>query len=156
VVANQVDLSVNKGCSPGDPPPGGEYVYIVKVNNNAPTAALNVRVTDTLPASVAVLSTWEPSGWSVDRSQPGKVVWRAATMNGWSGQHMELRLHVPGNVPLDTQLSNLVEIGNSIPDTDLNNNSNRHDACVKQPRVNLVTQKWYDGGQPVVQYEGLR
>ncbi len=151
--AGEVDLRANMVPDPGSPSPGSDYVYFLKVSNNAWTSTRDVRITDTLPSSVTVVSTWQPVGWGVDTSQPGRVVWQTSEMNGWSGTWVQLRLHVPENLPLGTQLVNDMTVSNSIPDANPDNNSQQHRAWVDQPRVNLWVGQWYYWGQPVAGHE---
>jgi len=148
-VPDEVDLSVNKGASPGDPAPGHEYVYWISFNNNRPASALNVRITDTLPVSTTFVSEWHPAGWRVDTSRPGVVVWQRDEFPGWRGEYVELRVRVNANVAPDTQLRNHVEISTTSNDVDRKNNAQDYDVRTRQPYVNLQVGKWYANGSPV-------
>lgn len=68
-VVGEADLTITKGDSP-DPVIAGETLtYTLSVTNNGPSDALNVVVTDTLPAGVTFVSTYgcaeDPNGVAV-------------------------------------------------------------------------------------------
>ena len=154
VTENLADLSIGGWTSPGDPAPGAEYIYRIYYNNNQPAGSQNVRITDTLPAGTTYESEWHPDGWTVDMSQPGKVIWLTDYLPGQSGRYLELHLRVDsGATPDATQLHNRVEIAGEAPETDLNNNVWENDAGVKEPYNNVSVGKSYSHGIPVAGYE---
>jgi uncharacterized repeat protein (TIGR01451 family) len=55
-VVNDADLSIEKSDSPDPVVAGEELVYTIEVENDGPHIALDVQVTDTLPAEVTYLS----------------------------------------------------------------------------------------------------
>ena len=116
VTENKADLSIDGWVSPGDPAPGQEYIYRIYYNNNQPAGSRNVHIIDTLPDGVTFVSQWNPGGWTVDTSQPGKITWETDYLPGWSGRYLELRLRVnSGATPGTTQLHNRVEITGDAP-----------------------------------------
>jgi len=153
VVADEVDLGVGKWASADEPAPRGEYIYHIDYNNGRPASALSVRITDTLPTSVTLVSTWEPAGWSVDTSIPGVVVWTLPEMPGHHGGHLELKLRVNDDVGPGEQLWNRVEIATSSDDVDPNNDWHDHEVWTNEPRVNLSVDKRYQRGSPVAGQE---
>ena len=56
------DLSASMSVSPGTVPVGGEATFVVGVTNHGPATALNVTVTNFLPASVNVISAIASQG----------------------------------------------------------------------------------------------
>jgi len=151
VVPDEVDLSLKKWASPGDPANGHELLYHIDYNNNRPASALNVRIIDTLPVSVTFVSEWHPTGWNVDTSVPGQVVWTRDELPGWSGGYLELIVRVNVNVlpNMGENLHNQAQISTTSNDVDPKNNSASSDNGVSGPYVNLWVGKWYGGGSPV-------
>jgi uncharacterized repeat protein (TIGR01451 family) len=149
VAANEVDLGVNQSASNGSPAPDAEFVYRINVNNDRPAMAAGVRITDTLPPEVTLLSTWQPAGWTVDTSVPGRVVWRSDHVPGWTGRWVEARVRLNANVPPNTQVRNHVEIGSASPDPNAGNNSNDQDVYPKAPYGDMGVSQAYRGGNPI-------
>jgi uncharacterized repeat protein (TIGR01451 family) len=153
VTENLADLSIGGGVSPGDPAAGADYVYQIQYNNNRPAGSRNVRITDTLPSGTAFVSEWHPAGWTVDKSQAGKIIWQTDYLPGWNGRFLELRLHTDSSLSQGTTLHNRVEIQGDAPDADPNNNVWENDAGVKEPYINLAVDKGYGYGTPVAGHE---
>jgi uncharacterized repeat protein (TIGR01451 family) len=151
VVPDEVDLGVGKWASPGDPTPGQEMVYFIDYYNNRPASALNVHITDTLPARVTFVSEWHPAGWSVDTSTPGQVVWSRDELPGWHKGYLELRGRVHEGVPIGEGglLINRVRIETSSNDVEPKNDAQEQHVGTKEPYANLWVGKWYGGGSPV-------
>jgi len=153
VVADEVDLWVNKHSAPGDPVPGHEYVYHIEYGNNRATNALDVVISDTLPVSTTFVSEWHPPGWSVDISTPGVVIWTLPEMPGHHGGYLELKLRVNDDVGLGEQLWNRVEIASATSEVNPDDNRHEHDVWTNEPYVNLWVNKDYQRGSPVAGQE---
>ncbi len=62
VASNSADLTLTKTDSPDPAPAGGPLLYTLLVSNGGPGSATNVSLTDTLPASVTLVSATPSQG----------------------------------------------------------------------------------------------
>jgi uncharacterized repeat protein (TIGR01451 family) len=66
VTPQQADLAVSKTVSDVLPPVGGIVTYTIILNNNGPSAATGVVVTDPIPAGIVLLNANPPAGTTYD------------------------------------------------------------------------------------------
>ncbi|HXF70773.1 MAG TPA: CARDB domain-containing protein [Thermoflexus sp.] len=108
------DLTVSKEASASTVLAGTELTYTVRVTNNGPLNATNVRVTDTLPAGVTL------SDVSTSQGSCSGPVCDLGTLNAGATALLTLRVRVNSNTPAG-QLTNTVVASTSNPDDPANN-----------------------------------
>jgi uncharacterized repeat protein (TIGR01451 family) len=152
VIEGQPDLYVNKQSTPGDPVAGQTFRYEIDYGNQGPVPSGPVWLTDTLPMSTTIVSWYSENGydlWTEMVSDSSQLVLSAASIPGYWGDRIYLRLRVNAEVPQGTQLTDVVEIYTE-GDADPNNNQRTHDnTWVGAPRWNGRVDKELDWGQLV-------
>jgi len=112
---DEVEVGVYKWASPNDPFPSQEFDYHIGWCNNRGAAAGPVTLTDTLPAEVALLEWGEPEQeinfWNFISFDNDQLVLYAPGLPGDQCGSINLRVALNPDVPLDTAITNLVEIG---------------------------------------------
>ncbi len=151
VQVDDIDIRVDKWPNPGDVVAGQEFVYDVQYCNDRFAAAGPVWLTDTLPVSTTFVSL-EPRNWW------GEVFWSEQTVNdgvlqlyfpsmpGQNCTNLNLRLLADPALPLNTTLSNRVEVstaGDINPDNNVRMNE---EARISNPRADLNLGKYFNNG----------
>src|SRR5262249_61402629 len=73
-VINQIaDLSIAKTVTPNQVVTGSNLTYTIRVTNNGPNTATNVKVSDNLPASTAFVSCAATNGGVCGRSRNNRL-----------------------------------------------------------------------------------
>ena len=147
----QPDLYVNKQMDGSEPAPGQTFLYRIEYGNNGPVASGAVTLTDTLPGGTSVVSWYSENGydlWSEVSDDGGQLVLQAPSIPGNWGDNIYLRLLLDGEVEIDTELINTVEIATE-HDTDPDNNSSTHYANVREPYWDAGIDKNFGNGQLV-------
>ena len=153
---SDVDISVDKWPDPGDPAPGEQFSYSLRVctghsGANTGAAAGPVWLTDTLPVSTSLVG-WsvEPEGeralWAEVTATDDELVLYAPGLPGEWCHDVRVRLELDPSASVGTGLENLAEVhtdGDVDPDNDWRLNS---DAVVSEPRYDLSIAKWYNQG----------
>ncbi|MBN1180466.1 MAG: PKD domain-containing protein [Anaerolineae bacterium] len=141
-----VSLEVGKDSWTGDPTPGGEFVYYVRVCNHDATGSTQVTLTDTLHISTTLLTWWarEP-GWSEVSSDAHSLVLSRLTIPGWECHEVYLSVALTDTAVINDWISNTVVITAS-NDIDGGNESTRW-VRVNSPHTNLSVNKWWNWGQ---------
>lgn len=150
VAEGDVDVSVDKWPSPGDPAPGQTFDYEIRVCNNRSSAAGPVALTDTLPAYTTLVDWWVRNNWQpwwneISRAG-GQLLLAAPGLPGDRCSEIVMRLLLDESAPFNTNLINTIEIstpGDVDPANDLRVNS---DAWVSGPRPDANTQKYFSNG----------
>ena len=119
VVGGVADLSVVKN-GPATVTAGGEIDYTVDAANAGPTAAINVSVTDTLPAGVTFVSvTPSNGGWTCTNNGNVSVTCDRANWVSGATTTFTIIVRAPAQT---TALTNNVAISSPTNDPDLTNN----------------------------------
>ncbi|WP_352427951.1 hypothetical protein [Thermoflexus sp.] len=108
------DLAVSKSAAP-DPVLAGEWLtYTIRITNNGPLAAAAVRVTDTLPGGVTLLSA------SASQGTCSGPVCDLGTLAAGATAVVTLSARMNANTPAGP-LTNTVVVGTNTPDDPANN-----------------------------------
>lgn len=145
-----VEMGVDTFPNPGDPAPGQEMVYDIRVYdirvcNNRGAAAGPVTLTDTLPAHTSFVS-WNADapwavGWQEVDAPAGKFALTTAGFPGNFCDSVHLRLQVAADTPFNVRLSNYVQLAVA-GDVNMDNNERLNtDANTAQPRYDLNANK---------------
>ena len=70
-VATSADLAVTKVDTPDPVVAGANLVYTITVDNNGPSTAVSVSLSDTLPTGTTFVSLPDPAGWSCTKPAVG-------------------------------------------------------------------------------------
>jgi uncharacterized repeat protein (TIGR01451 family) len=147
VVPNNSDLNIWKGAWTGDPVPGEEFVYSVRVCNSGSASSSEVLITDTLPVFTTLRDWWgQYPGWEeVYTSTHELVVSRPTVPGNWCGE-------VYINVQLSAQAQNGMELINyaeTWASSDVNplDNSTAFPHNVGSPSYNLHMEPNWTYGQ---------
>ncbi len=143
-------VNVDKWPNPGDPTPGQEFEYTIRVCSDRGAAAGPVWLTDTLPVSTTLLGWWPHDGqqqyWTEVVTTGGQLVLYAPGFPGNRCEHMSLRLLLDPAAHISTTLVNHVIVA-TLDDIDPGNNERTNtDAHVSGPRYDVNANKWYNGG----------
>jgi uncharacterized repeat protein (TIGR01451 family) len=137
----QADISITKTDSP-DPVIAGEtLIYTVTVDNAGPSDAVNVVVTDTLPAGVTFVST---SGCNNDPS--GVPTCTLGTIA--AGGSAQYTIEVTVNAGTSGTITNTASVVSDATDPDTGNNPTTENTTVNQPEADLLITKT-DSPDPV-------
>lgn len=145
-----VEMGVDTFPNPGDPAPGQEMVYDIRVCNNRGAAAGPVTLIDTLPAHTSFVS-WNADapwavGWQEVDAPTGKFVLTTAGFPGNFCDSVHLRLQVAADTPFNVRLSNYVQLAVA-GDVNMDNNERLNtDANTARPRYDLNANKWFVAG----------
>ena len=139
------NLSVSKSHT-GPLVPGQDVTYHVTVTNAGPSDAVNVTVTDTMPALVTPVAPSVP-GWSC--TVAGQVVTCSLATSLAPGASVSLDLvgHVASNA--SGTLTNHVHVATTTPESDYSDND-ASDPATSNPKVDLGVTKTHPAAPPVV------
>lgn len=130
------DLAVAKSVAPSSPSPGSVITYTITVNNQGPSQATGVILTDTLPAGITYKSASASQGSYT--SADGR--WNVGTLD--NGRNATLRISATvDSGSLGKTIVNAIEgLRSAIPDYNLSNNTASVSFSVQTTRVSgLVT-----------------
>ena len=109
------DLVIVKRDDP-DPVVAGAYLtYTLLITNEGPSAAVNVRVTDTLPAEVSFVSATPAQS-----SGPNPLVWQLGTLAAGASRQITVVVQVGSDVT--ATFVNTAQVGSDTGDSDTTNN----------------------------------
>jgi uncharacterized repeat protein (TIGR01451 family) len=137
IIEEAPDLYVDKNPNPGDPAAGETFLYEINYGNQGEAASGPARITETLPLSTSVVSWFSDNGyklWKEVVNDGEKLVLEAASIPGYWGERLFLRLELDAGVPGGTQLTNTVSISTSLDADGGNNWAQNTDAWVSDPR----------------------
>ncbi len=121
VVPEVTDLAIDKGGAQAAIPPGRLMTYTVYYSNTSPTVATDVRVTDTLPVSVTLVSdTAGDAGFTTISTDP--LVWTTPVISNGASGTFSVTVMVSTQAISGTILTNTVRIGAAITETNYANN----------------------------------
>ncbi len=115
-ITGVADLSIIKEALPNPVLPENEMHYLLTVHNAGPSPALNVIVSDTLPAEVRLLSA-EPSA----DGGPTPLTWNLGTMQ--VGETRQITLAVFVEAWANGVFTNTARVGSETPDPNPNDNT---------------------------------
>lgn len=116
------DLSISMTASPNPVVTGSNVTYTITVVNNRPAAAMNVTVTDNLPASTTFVSC-SSTGAGVCGGMGNNRTVTFASFPGGASATITLVAAVDCAVPNGTSINNTATVSSSSPEADLSNNS---------------------------------
>ncbi len=138
----RADLSIVKTDNPDPVIAGNLLTYTIEATNNGPSAALNMMISDPIPAGTVFISAVASAGATlitpaVNTNGLVKATWDAAggTPSGFTGPGVKRMLtivvRVCPEVTCDTILSNTATTTSLTPDPNPANNSDTEDTTVK-------------------------
>ncbi len=139
--ANSADLSITKSDSPDPVEPGGTLTYTIMVTNNGPDSASNVVITDSLPASLTLVSS---SGCNQDPN--GTPTCTVGTLANGASAMVTLVTSVSGDA--SGTINNSASVSSSASDPVSGNNTANASTTVMQPGADLHLEK-SDNPDPV-------
>jgi uncharacterized repeat protein (TIGR01451 family)/fimbrial isopeptide formation D2 family protein len=124
---DRADLSIDKAHDPGDDPTAGDsFSWTLTVTNSATsdTAVGPIVVDDTLPAD-ATYSSFTGTGWSVDTSTPGHVIFTHAGPLAANGALpvITVTATLPADLAASTDFTNAASVSAKTFDPDTSNNT---------------------------------
>jgi len=129
VVTRQADLRIEKSDSLSEVVPGETLVYNLRVNNDGPSDARNVVVSDTLPAGVSFRSSVPPLVGGLD-----PLIWYTDTLT--AGQAWTVEVTVKVNLNAVGILTNTVCVKSGDSDPDHSDNCDEDRIRAPVPVVN--------------------
>ncbi len=143
-VVAEADLSITKSDSPDPVLAGNELTYTITVDSAGPSDALNVSVSDAVPAGTSFVSATGGGGGTL---AAGVVTWNLGTVQE-SDPAVVLTLVVKVNPGRIADVSNTASVSSSTTDPAPGNNSATEDTTV-QTAANLSITK-SDSPDPVL------
>jgi len=136
-VGARADLSITKLDSPDPVKAGEDLTYTVNVTNNGPSTAVNVVVTDTLPAGTTFVSA-SGTGWTCDHAA-GVVTCKRDSLDPGAAPPITIVVKAPAE---GGNITNNVAVSSSTPepDPDLNLNNATAVTVVKSKADLSVTK----------------
>ncbi|WP_299921853.1 hypothetical protein [uncultured Nocardioides sp.] len=137
-VVRQADLALTKSAAPTNPVPGTDVTYTVVATNNGASRAVDVTVTDTLPAGLAVRSATGPQGTcTVTGSQ---VSCAAGALDPGQSATFTVVARVPSDAGT-APLTNTALVTSGTPDPTAANNSGSATITPAARRADLAVAK---------------
>jgi uncharacterized repeat protein (TIGR01451 family) len=122
LVSANADLSVTKS-GPTTTPSNTTIVYTVTAANAGPANALNVSLTETVPAGMTFVSVNQTSGPAFACSGTGPIVCTIATLSAGANATFQFTFNVPLSLAPGTTSSDTATITSSTPDGNPANNT---------------------------------
>lgn len=143
IAGPEADLQVVKTTDSTTFAPGEEVVYKVRVTNNGPSDAKNVRITDNAPAGTTI------NGWTATvingtttlpaTSGTGNLNQTIASMP--NGDIVEYTITVKTSLTFTGTLSNTATVSSDATDNNNTNNSNTTTGIVPTPKADVTVTK---------------
>jgi hypothetical protein len=112
VEANDTHLNVDKWASPELPPPGSDFLYLVKVCNDGSTGSSEVVLTDTLALTTTLDLWWaDEPGWVEESTSDHQLVVVRPSLAGGQCSQVRLRVRVDDGASPGDPLCNTALIG---------------------------------------------
>ena len=125
-VINQADLAVTKTASAGAVQVGTNVTYVVAVANRGPNSALNVRLTDALPAGLTFVSNSGASGWTCINPATGSggtITCSISTLASGGTATFTIVANVSCGVAHGSVIANAANLSSSTVEPDPSNNA---------------------------------
>ncbi|HEV3117775.1 MAG TPA: DUF11 domain-containing protein, partial [Gemmataceae bacterium] len=116
-VAASADLTVAK-TAPGIVTAGTDLTYTITLNNNGPSDAQNVVVSDVLPANTSFVSETHPAGFTSATNNVGGVVTvteSTPTFTFGAAATFTIVVHVSSGAPQNSVISNTAQVTSTTP-----------------------------------------
>jgi uncharacterized repeat protein (TIGR01451 family) len=139
IVSPTQDMSIYKGVS-GTPLPGNQVQYLINYSNLGNSPAHNIRITDTLPASVAYVTHSAP-GFTTVITGSTLVVTQALVNAGASGT-IYVTVRIMDTAQAGQVLTNVVKVSTSDVDVNQGNNTFTRTTVITAPTVDMSIYKW--------------
>lgn len=136
-VLTLADLTISKSTE-GTAYAGLDFSYNIDVENNGPSDAQNVVMTDTLPAGTTFKSVTGSGGFIC--SGTGPVSCSKSTMGAGAIASITLTVHIPSSVPNGTIITNSAGVTSTTTDPNPSNNTASVDAFVNAQADLSVTK----------------
>ena len=136
----EADLQVTKSVSPGTVAQGGTVFYTISVVNSGPSTATNVKITDTLPSQVALVSSTPSTG----SCSTGPITCSLGDLA--SGDSATVTIEVVVNAAAPSDLVNTGSATSDIGDPDQTNNTANTLTLVRVPEDVLTFVKFHKDG----------
>lgn len=144
------DLAVVKTDSPDPVVAGTDLTYSFTITNNGPSTAVNVRVSDLLPATLSVVSVTASGGGNCNAGIPGSVptVCTFSSLANGGVRTMTIVARVASSVPSGTVLSNNASVtSDTVDNNNLNNLDTTTTAVIASANVGITKS---DSPDPVL------
>jgi uncharacterized repeat protein (TIGR01451 family) len=115
------DLAIGLNAGPNPVLSGSTLTYTISVTNTASNAAVNVKVTDTLPAGATVTGVTPPAGWACSSGNP--IECTTPSLSGGATAAIEITAALACEIADQSVLTNQVSVTAATYDPDLTNNS---------------------------------
>ncbi|HEX3129654.1 MAG TPA: ExeM/NucH family extracellular endonuclease [Thermoanaerobaculia bacterium] len=117
-VATSADLVVTKVDTPDPVTSGANLTYTITVDNNGPSNAASVSLTDTLPAGTTFVSLSSPGGWSCTQPSVGSGGTVSCSIGslGLGNAVFTLTVAVDPSVADGTVITNTAKVTSTTPD----------------------------------------
>jgi uncharacterized repeat protein (TIGR01451 family) len=123
-VTPAANLSITKSASPAPVIPGNPITYTLTINNAGPSAAVNLTVTDTLPAGVGTPTVTSPGGFScATQAAPPQLTCTMASLAAGATATIIYTAPVSPDLGPGVALTNSANVGSDTADPDTANNS---------------------------------
>jgi uncharacterized repeat protein (TIGR01451 family) len=140
----QADLGVTKAGTPDPVLAGSNLTYTLTVTNDGPDAAMDVTLTDVLPANATLVSFTAPAGWTVTTlaaGGTGTVTAISPSLASAATRSFTLVVNVNPETSVGGMITNTATIGSSTTDPDPGNNSATETTEVRSPQADLAVTK---------------
>jgi len=147
-VLARADVTVSKSATPDPTAAGQEVVYVVTAQNNGPSQAANVTVTDSLPLDMVFVSaspsagscSTTPTAGSVTVGGNRQVVCNLGSINNGAQRTLTIRAK-PTNTTRGTTLTNHASVNTSTTEPTVpgaTNNTTSADVTVSNPSLDIL------------------
>ena len=118
-------VSISKTASPSTAIAGTDLTYTVAVSNEGPSDALNVVMTDTLPAEATFVSLNAPGSWTCTQPAPGAsggTVSCSTPSFTLISDSFTIVVHVDPSLPGGSGITNTADVSSTSPDARTSDN----------------------------------
>ncbi|HEU4388534.1 MAG TPA: hypothetical protein VFV34_12105, partial [Blastocatellia bacterium] len=128
VNVQQADLALTKTDSPDPVPAGSNLTYTLTLTNSGPTGAMNVVVSDAVPANTTFVSAavLTGGGWSISAPPvggTGTVTFSKSPMAAAEGASFQIIVKVTTTPAPNTVITNTASVTSTTPDPNAANNN---------------------------------
>ena len=137
------DLAVDKSDATDPVFAGGNETYTIDFVSNGPSDALNVVVSDPIPANTTFVSATAPAGWTLTTPPvggTGTVTFTKTTVIVGETASFQIVVNVDGGTADNTTLSNTVTASSDAGDPDAANNSDTETTLTHEPTDLEITK----------------